>query len=131
MRAVVFEQWENPPVLADIDRPIPGPGEVLLKIAGAGACHSDVAVFHDYDASTGLPQLSPSYVLGHENAGWIEELGPGVTGLTPATPSWSTVPSAAGFAQPAPEVRTRTAPTSRICRISPLASDVMAGWPST
>lgn len=82
MRAVVFEQFQSPPVLAERDRPIPGPGEVLLKVAGAGACHSDVAVFHDYDESMAPPQLKPSYILGHENSGWIEELGEGVTGLT-------------------------------------------------
>lgn len=81
MRAVVFEQFQSPPVLAERDRPIPGPGEVLLKVAGAGACHSDVAVFDDYDESMAPPQLKPSYILGHENSGWIEELGAGITGL--------------------------------------------------
>jgi propanol-preferring alcohol dehydrogenase len=81
MRAVVFEQWKTPPTLKDVDRPAPGPGEVLLKIAGAGACHSDIAVFHDYDESMGMRQLNPSYVLGHENSGWIEQIGEGVTGL--------------------------------------------------
>lgn len=81
MRAVVFEQWKTFPSLKEIDKPVPGPGEVLLKVAGAGACHSDVAVYHDYDDAMGLTQLKPSYVLGHENAGWIEELGEGVTGL--------------------------------------------------
>ncbi|HET8928589.1 MAG TPA: NAD(P)-dependent alcohol dehydrogenase [Microbacterium sp.] len=81
MRAVVFEQFKSPPVLTERDRPVPGAGEVLLKVAGAGACHSDVAVYHDFDESTAPPQLKPSYILGHENSGWIEELGDGVTGL--------------------------------------------------
>ncbi|MWB99063.1 NAD(P)-dependent alcohol dehydrogenase [Agromyces seonyuensis] len=81
MRAVVFEQWKTFPSLTSIPKPTPGPGEVLLKVAGAGACHSDVAVFHDYDESMGMTQLAPSYVLGHENSGWVEELGEGVTGL--------------------------------------------------
>lgn len=81
MRALVFEQWKTPPVLKDIDKPTPGPGEVLLKVAGAGACHSDVAVFETYDESMGMTQLEGPYVLGHENSGWIEELGDGVTGL--------------------------------------------------
>lgn len=44
MRAVVFEDWKTFPVLKDVDKPTPGPGEVLLKVAGAGACHSDVAI---------------------------------------------------------------------------------------
>ncbi|MCE7482099.1 MULTISPECIES: NAD(P)-dependent alcohol dehydrogenase [Microbacterium] len=81
MRAVVFEQWKTPPTLSEVDKPTPGPGEVLLKVAGAGACHSDVAVYADYDASMGMTQLEPSYILGHETSGWIEELGEGVTGL--------------------------------------------------
>ena len=82
MRAVVFEQFRSPPVLTERDTPVPGAGEVLLKVAGAGACHSDVAVYHDFDESTAPPQLKPSYILGHENSGWIEELGEGVTGLS-------------------------------------------------
>lgn len=81
MKAVVFEQYKSAPVLKEIPRPTPGPGEVLLKVAGAGACHSDVAVYRDFDADFGPPQLRPSFVLGHENSGRIEELGPGVEGL--------------------------------------------------
>lgn len=81
MRALVFEAWKTPPTLKDIDKPRPGPGEVLLKVAGAGACHSDVAVYQDFDETTAQPQLAPSYVLGHENSGWVEELGDGVQGI--------------------------------------------------
>lgn len=50
MKAVRFTNWKTFPELKDIETPTPGPGEVLLKVAGAGACHSDVAVFSDYDA---------------------------------------------------------------------------------
>ncbi|WP_210496045.1 NAD(P)-dependent alcohol dehydrogenase [Patulibacter sp. SYSU D01012] len=81
MRAVVFEQWKTFPTLKEVERPKPGPGEVLLKVAGAGACHSDVAVFREFDAEHGPAQLEPSYVLGHENSGWVEELGEGVSGI--------------------------------------------------
>jgi propanol-preferring alcohol dehydrogenase len=81
MRAVVFEAWKTAPSLTDWKKPSPGPGEVLLKVAGAGACHSDVAVYKDFDAATAPPQLAPSYVLGHENSGWAEELGEGVEGI--------------------------------------------------
>jgi propanol-preferring alcohol dehydrogenase len=82
MRALMFEQWKTEPVVREVDRPTPGPGEVLLKVAGAGACHSDVAVYRDFDEQHGPPQLKPSYILGHENAGWVEELGVGVSGIT-------------------------------------------------
>lgn len=80
MKAVMFEQFKQFPRLLEIDRPKPGPGEVLLKVAGSGACHSDVAIFHDYESDpTG--KLSPSYALGHEVSGWVEELGEGVSGF--------------------------------------------------
>lgn len=81
MRAVVFEDWKTFPVLKDVDKPSPGPGEVLLKVAGAGACHSDVAIFQDYDAEFNPAGLPTGFVLGHENAGWVEELGEGVSGF--------------------------------------------------
>lgn len=81
MKAVRFTAWKTFPTLEEVAKPTPGPGEVLLKIAGAGACHSDVAVFETFDESMGT-QLAPSYTLGHENAGWVEELGEGVTGFT-------------------------------------------------
>ncbi|MFT2815549.1 NAD(P)-dependent alcohol dehydrogenase [Leifsonia sp. A12D58] len=81
MRAVVFEAWKTVPSLREWEKPTPGPGEVLLKVAGAGACHSDVAVYKDFVAETAPPQLAPSYVLGHENSGWAEELGEGVEGI--------------------------------------------------
>lgn len=81
MRAVVFENWLTEPVLRDVPKPTPGPGEVLLKVAGAGACHSDIAIYEHFTPETAPPALAPSYVLGHENSGWVEEVGEGVSGL--------------------------------------------------
>ncbi|WP_062070984.1 NAD(P)-dependent alcohol dehydrogenase [Demequina sediminicola] len=82
MKALRFEAWHNPPVLKDIERPTPGPGEVLLKVAGAGACHSDVSVFQDYDDALPTAKLmAPEYTLGHESSGWVEEVGEGVLGV--------------------------------------------------
>lgn len=79
MRAVVFTDYEAFPKLEEVDRPIPGPGEVLLMVAGAGACHSDVSV---YNAPKGSPSaLTPPFTLGHENSGWVEEVSPGVSGV--------------------------------------------------
>jgi len=58
--------------------PEPGPGQVVIKIGGAGACHSDL---HLMDWPEGqLPWQLP-FTLGHENAGWIQKLGAGVTGF--------------------------------------------------
>lgn len=80
MKAVVHTGYHTFPSLKEVDKPTPGPGEVLLKVAGAGACHSDVAIFHEFDEGLN-PQMDPEFVLGHENSGWIEELGPGVQGF--------------------------------------------------
>lgn len=80
MRAVVFEKYKSFPVLKEVEKPTPGPGEVLLKVAGAGACHSDVAVFDEFEEGQN-PFLNPPFVLGHESSGWVEELGEGVSGL--------------------------------------------------
>ncbi|MDN4471568.1 NAD(P)-dependent alcohol dehydrogenase [Demequina zhanjiangensis] len=82
MKAVRFTEWKTKPSLQEVPKPKPAPGEVLLKVAGAGACHSDVAVYEQFDESTAGAQLAPEYTLGHETAGWIEEVGEGVLGLT-------------------------------------------------
>ena len=80
MRAVVFTDYGTFPSIKDVARPTPGPGQVLLKVAGAGACHSDVAVYHDFAADS-PGALPPGFTLGHETSGWVEEVGPGVTGF--------------------------------------------------
>lgn len=80
MKAVVFENYKTFPSLKDVEKPTPGPGEVLLKVAGAGCCHSDVSVFRDYTPETGQ-HTKPPFILGHETSGWVEEVGEGVTGF--------------------------------------------------
>jgi D-arabinose 1-dehydrogenase-like Zn-dependent alcohol dehydrogenase len=131
MKAVVFDHYKSTPTLREVDRPKPGPGEVLLKVAGAGACHSDIAIFRDFDEEFGPAQLRPSFVLGHESSGWAEELGEGVEGSRSATRSSSTDRSAAATAAPARAGRTRTARTPRRCRTSARAWAATAAWPST
>ncbi len=86
MRAVMFREWKTFPTIEEIEVPEPGPGEVLLKVAGAGACHSDVAIFHDFEADPNQGLMSPPYVLGHENSGWVEAVGAGVTGFEVGAP---------------------------------------------
>ncbi len=61
--------------LVTVAEPEPGPGEVLIKVGAAGACHSDL---HMMDAPAGA--FPTPLTLGHENAGWIEAVGPGVSG---------------------------------------------------
>ena len=70
---------DGPRLIDDAPVPAPGPGEVLIKVAGAGACHSDLHVIEA--VPTGKSFFTPPFTLGHENTGWIEAMGPGVTGL--------------------------------------------------
>ena len=63
--------------------PEPGPGEVLVKVGGAGACHSDL---HLLEAPAGTKAFTLPFTLGHENAGWVETMGPGATGFAPGDP---------------------------------------------
>ena len=61
-------------------RPVPEPreGEVLIKVAGAGACHSDL---HVYATAAGNGFFKPPFTLGHENTGTVVALGPGARGV--------------------------------------------------
>lgn len=79
MRALRLMQWQSDPVVVD-DAPMPvaGPGQVVLKVAAAGACHSDLHIMYDYPA--GMFPWGPPMTLGHENTGVISEVGAGVTG---------------------------------------------------
>ena len=44
MRAFQFVEWQRPGELRDVPVPEPGPGQVLIKVGGAGACHSDLHI---------------------------------------------------------------------------------------
>jgi alcohol dehydrogenase, propanol-preferring len=63
--------------LHSIPQPEPKAGEALIRVGAAGVCHSDL---HIIDAPDALGMPVP-LTLGHENAGWIEDLGPGVAGV--------------------------------------------------
>ncbi|WP_423822924.1 NAD(P)-dependent alcohol dehydrogenase [Salinisphaera sp. SPP-AMP-43] len=76
MKAVRYNGAGQAPSLEDVARPSPGPGEVIVRIGGAGVCHSDL---HLIDEDQGFPA---GFTLGHENAGWVEALGDGVSGLS-------------------------------------------------
>jgi len=83
MYALRLQAWKSEPELVEVENPRPGPGQVVIKIGGAGACHSDLHLMHDFDG--GFP-WGPPFTLGHENAGWVHELGAGVTGLEVGQP---------------------------------------------
>jgi propanol-preferring alcohol dehydrogenase len=78
MKAYQLTAWQMPPQLRDVEIPEPGPGEVLIKVAGAGACHSDL---HLMEWPEGQMNFDLPFTVGHENAGWIEAIGAGVKGV--------------------------------------------------
>ena len=65
----------RPLSIDEIDLEGPGHGEVLVKIAAAGLCHSDLSVING-----DRPRPTPM-ALGHEAAGIVEEVGPGIADL--------------------------------------------------
>lgn len=82
MRALQMVKPHSEPELREVDKPHAGPGQVVVKVGGAGACHSDVHILHESDSS---PWPLP-FTIGHENAGWVHEIGEGVTGLEEGQP---------------------------------------------
>lgn len=84
MRALRLESWKSEGVLGEVEIPEPGPGQVVIQVGGAGACHSDLHLMHDFEGGA-LP-WNPPFTLGHENAGWVHTVGAGVEGLEPGTP---------------------------------------------
>ena len=82
MRAALLYGYGQAYDLAEFPTPEPGPGEVLVRIAGAGACHSDLSI------ATGKIPIIESFpmILGHENSGYVEALGPGVSGFQQGEP---------------------------------------------
>ncbi|WP_053351597.1 alcohol dehydrogenase catalytic domain-containing protein [Leucobacter musarum] len=76
MKAWFLDEVHAPLRAAEIDRPVPGPGEVLMQVRASGLCHSDVGYMEGV-----IPVTIPfPVVLGHEASGVIAELGDGVTG---------------------------------------------------
>jgi D-arabinose 1-dehydrogenase-like Zn-dependent alcohol dehydrogenase len=76
MKAAVFHGPKRPLEIAEVADPRPARGEVLVRVAGCGLCHTDLH-YIDHGVKTFKP---PPLILGHEAAGVVAELGPGVTG---------------------------------------------------
>jgi len=67
----------RPLEIVELELPDPGPGEVLVKVGAASLCRSDLSVV------TGARVWPLPMVIGHEAAGTVAAVGPGVTGLVP------------------------------------------------
>jgi propanol-preferring alcohol dehydrogenase len=81
MSAYRIVAWGRPPQLTEAPVPEPGPGEVLVEVAGNGLCHSDLGMgLIPAGMAESLGWRLP-FTLGHEVAGHVAALGPGVTGL--------------------------------------------------
>ncbi|MFM7611783.1 MAG: alcohol dehydrogenase catalytic domain-containing protein, partial [Alphaproteobacteria bacterium] len=82
--AILFEQGlprpyakTRPLVVEEVELDPPGSGEILIEIAAAGLCHSDLSTIENQ-----RPRPLP-IVIGHEGAGIVRECGAGVTDLKP------------------------------------------------
>ncbi|MDJ1131150.1 NAD(P)-dependent alcohol dehydrogenase [Streptomyces iconiensis] len=78
MKALQYPHIGAAPVLTDVPEPQPGPGEVLLKVTAAGACHSDIALMSMTADQIVFPL---PLTLGHEGVGTVAALGEGATGV--------------------------------------------------
>ena len=80
MKAVRLHKFHTQPVIDEVPEPkISGPLDVIVKIGGAGVCRTDLHIMEgQWDAAMGTPL---PYILGHENAGWVHEIGSGVTNV--------------------------------------------------
>ena len=80
MKAVRLHAFHQQPQLDEVPDPkITGPLDVIVKIGGAGVCRTDLHIMEgQWDAAMGTPL---PYILGHENAGWVHEIGSAVTNV--------------------------------------------------
>jgi NAD+-dependent secondary alcohol dehydrogenase Adh1 len=80
VKAVRLHEFHQYPVVDEVPEPaISGPLDVIVRIGGAGVCRTDLHIMEgQWDARMHTPL---PYILGHENAGWVHEVGPGVTNV--------------------------------------------------
>ncbi|WP_134325174.1 NAD(P)-dependent alcohol dehydrogenase [Cumulibacter soli] len=72
-QAAVMRAADGPYAIEEIELPNPGPGELLVRVVGAGMCHTDVV------PRAGSDLVGPPIVTGHEGSGVVEAVGPDVT----------------------------------------------------
>jgi NAD+-dependent secondary alcohol dehydrogenase Adh1 len=82
MKAVRLNKYHERPAVEQVPEPtITDPHDVIVRIGGAGLCRTDLHVYEGQWADRSGVELP--YTLGHENAGWVEEVGSAVTNVAP------------------------------------------------
>ncbi|MFI0352932.1 alcohol dehydrogenase catalytic domain-containing protein [Actinomadura sp. 9N407] len=80
MKAVRVHQYDKAPTLDDVPDPsVQGPHDVVVQVQGAGVCRTDLHIIEGQWAEKS--GVSLPYVIGHENAGRVAEVGPAVTNV--------------------------------------------------
>ncbi len=75
MKAALVKEFGKPLSIECVPVPVPGPGEILVKVMACGVCHTDLHAAHgDWPV-----RPAPPFIPGHEAAGVVAALGPGVT----------------------------------------------------
>ena len=77
MKAAVVEKFGQPLVVREVPVPTPGPGQALVEVFATGVCHTDL---HAADGDWPI-KPTPPFTPGHEGAGIVVALGPGVAHL--------------------------------------------------
>jgi NAD+-dependent secondary alcohol dehydrogenase Adh1 len=80
MKAVRLHGYHQDPAIDEVPEPkVEGPFDVVVKIGGAGVCRTDLHIMEGQWAEAMGPDLP--YTIGHENAGWVHEVGSAVTNV--------------------------------------------------
>jgi NAD+-dependent secondary alcohol dehydrogenase Adh1 len=82
MRAVRLHAYKQQVMIDEVPEPaIEDPLDVIVRIGGAGVCRTDLHIMDGQWEAAMKPPLP--YTLGHENAGWVHQVGPGVSNVQP------------------------------------------------
>jgi NAD+-dependent secondary alcohol dehydrogenase Adh1 len=82
MKAVRLHEHGKLPVVEEVPEPaVTSPLDVIVKVGGAGLCRTDIDLVEN--RWVGMQGTRLPYTLGHENAGWVHDIGSGVTNVAP------------------------------------------------
>jgi NAD+-dependent secondary alcohol dehydrogenase Adh1 len=80
MKAVRLHEYHKQPVVEEVPEPtVKGPHDVVVKVGGAGVCRTDLHIMWGQWADA--MNVTLPYTIGHENAGWVHEVGSAVTNV--------------------------------------------------